>query len=1667
MESSETKIKRIPLSQAAERTGYTPEYLNSLSREGILLAQKIGRNWFIAEPDLQAFEAWIHSPNYPKPGRKKNSDETSVKILTPDQVGSKIIPTIQPVQTALAESIKIIPVPVPDPIQTLKPAEFKSPIFKERLIRFALIFGFFWSASVGLTYLLAHGQTKIASEKKSSPIFSQGQIFNPQDFSKNYQEKVGEVLAALNIPRNDLSLELNQKYFPDNSNASQLLAQNNLTQSNESKVAGAEKTTTLQQKIIIPPLSPDAWKYIFLIGSAVISAILIFWFFYSIHRVFLQPVGAFGWIGIIIFFLASSLMLNQFISQTVEPEINQTQYNPFQPSTTNKPKQGINVSGEKQTQEALVTASELNAKLFDYVLKDSLKKGQSLTIVPLEFRNQDFEWKNQEINLAKDSIDSREIARHAIEAEDIDTGSITSRTIRNHTIQGEDINPDTDITLNALNVATLIDLGTNTIYDGNFTGDWNFNGGDLTTTGNITTGTLNAGATTLSGNLDMQNNIIQNIGNAGTDFTATGGLNLHGNLDVNGLVNDIAGTLNLSGNALTAGGLLTITPALGLTINTPGQTVTLETQNFDVNATSNVTLDGINFTYTPTGTYSVTPGSTYTIDATGTISLDSDASSTLSGAGVNLTSDGANAITLTYAATGGTFQLTDGTTRLEVADNGNLVLGDDGATTFIDGSLITLSGNTLITGTITETLTDNSADALDIQEGVNNYLNINTTNTAEAMQFGNATTNPSYSFLGTGLTTMNGGINVVGNGTLGTNSANTLTVNSVISSDIIPEGNSRDFGSNSNRWEYGYFTNIDATNISGVIVTGSTASSSWTINSDNITNNTEIASLIFRTGTLAPIDAVLQWNAANDGSKIIGFDNYNLFNFPIGIYSKVNGPNQTFTAGSLFKFSQPLSDAITQSGAFIGTNIDFSSNLTVPNNASGNQTGFLATLKDGGAGATAIGFQTAGTLDYGLDIGGTIGTADIRLSNGEMIDNLANNQINLNLGTSGTLKLTNGANLATDQTTFNLINDTATTLNIGGAATTFNIGPGGATAATLALAGGSGATGCTIAGDTGNLTCSGNITGGGTGTIGYWSRSGTTLTPAIVTDNLTVGSATSTDAMLYVPGATNQNAWFNLGTGNVGIGTTSPLELLSLGLAGTTKGVLSLSGNTSGKIIIQPAAEAGTYTLTLPITAGTSNQFLQTNGAGVTTWATVSGSLGGLTAATATNTIDNLNFAQQWDWSTATTQNPFTMNFNALTTGSALSLLTSNASLASTNGFFRVANTGAATGATPFVRLQPNSTAGSGITLTNAGNVGIGTTAPATKLDIFGTDNALRLSHDASNYAQLSSSNTGEFTVTASSATDSSIILGNNTAQDVGMILDNLTQDYYLGIDNTDSLFKIGSGQIMGTTPYLTINASGNVGIGIADPGAYKLHVEGGMIAQAYTTGDIMFRETDNGPDVWRMFEDAHSLYTQSLVTGQTVLTIKDSGNIGIGTANPTAKLEIVDGNIQITNGSLIANGVNLSDQISGLGLSLTGNAQTISQLEADVNEQLTIIGGKLDDLIAEDAALDTKIADLEARLPSTSIEEMIATLQSQVDEIKAQNVEILSFLSVTDGNYNLMDGTLEAAGVVAGAFTVKVVAGKPQTIGTAYICPTGYKGVDCAVEDAANLDGQSVFCRY
>lgn len=79
------------------------------------------------------------------------------------------------------------------------------------------------------------------------------------------------------------------------------------------------------------------------------------------------------------------------------------------------------------------------------------------------------------------------------------------------------------------------------------------------------------------------------------------------------------------------------------------------------------------------------------------------------------------------------------------------------------------------------------------------------------------------------------------------------------------------------------------------------------------------------------------------------------------------------------------------------------------------------------------------------------------------------------------------------------------------------------------------------------------------------------------------------------------------------IRTTATPQFSALGLGGVAgaANTLKLYGSTSGAVTVTTAAVAGTWTLTVPTSGGTSGYFLQTNGAGVTTWAPVTTSVGG------------------------------------------------------------------------------------------------------------------------------------------------------------------------------------------------------------------------------------------------------------------------------------------------------------------------------------------------------------------------------------------------------------------------------------------------------------------------
>ena len=187
-------------------------------------------------------------------------------------------------------------------------------------------------------------------------------------------------------------------------------------------------------------------------------------------------------------------------------------------------------------------------------------------------------------------------------------------------------------------------------------------------------------------------------------------------------------------------------------------------------------------------------------------------------------------------------------------------------------------------------------------------------------------------------------------------------------------------------------------------------------------------------------------------------------------------------------------------------------------------------------------------------------------------------------------------------------------------------------------------------------------------------------------------------------------------SGNVGVGTITPMAGLDVATTGTISSAIivprdTLANRPSVPVngMIRYASDSG------KLEAYQSGAWQNMLGGSASSLP-----LNGITAAAAVNTIDNLNFGQVWNWSSATTQTPLSLSANALSTGSVLSLSSSNPTLNSTSGLLNVANTGTSTSGV-LARLQSNGSAASGLTVLANGSVGIGSATPVSALDVAGT----------------------------------------------------------------------------------------------------------------------------------------------------------------------------------------------------------------------------------------------------------------------------------------------------------------------------------------------------------
>jgi len=184
----------------------------------------------------------------------------------------------------------------------------------------------------------------------------------------------------------------------------------------------------------------------------------------------------------------------------------------------------------------------------------------------------------------------------------------------------------------------------------------------------------------------------------------------------------------------------------------------------------------------------------------------------------------------------------------------------------------------------------------------------------------------------------------------------------------------------------------------------------------------------------------------------------------------------------------------------------------------------------------------------------------------------------------------------------------------------------------------------------------------------------------------------------------------------------------------------------------------------------------------------------------------------------------------------------------------------------------------------DVGRVGIGITTPTVKLDV-------RSSEDPS---------------------DGTIVfLRNEVAAGNGAFIRydvNNVGDWAIGIPDNRNAFTIWKDSGNTGTEYFTVNSDGNVGIGTTSPDIYSfggkiLSVNGGtsytnlVLAGDTNTGIAFGTSSARLGQITMDSTNGLTLYSQGTGNGQT-MRLDRSGNVGIGTNNPSTKLH-VNGNIR------------------------------------------------------------------------------------------------------------------------------------------------------------------------
>lgn len=218
--------------------------------------------------------------------------------------------------------------------------------------------------------------------------------------------------------------------------------------------------------------------------------------------------------------------------------------------------------------------------------------------------------------------------------------------------------------------------------------------------------------------------------------------------------------------------------------------------------------------------------------------------------------------------------------------------------------------------------------------------------------------------------------------------------------------------------------------------------------------------------------------------------------------------------------------------------------------------------------------------------------------------------------------------------------------------------------------------------------------------------------------------------------------------------------------------------------------------------------------------------------------------------------------------------------------------------------------------ITNAGLIGIGTTAPNTKLTVLGggTENAAYTGAVARFQNSTTTGTDSRVSLVSGNAAYTDILFGDTDDSDIG----------YIGYSHILNSMTFGTNN----AAQVTILSTGFVGIGTTAPGA-KLHVSGDVLLD--NNKSLQFKDSSGNIRNILNFSSADNIAlagiagTDIYIGNSNSIVSKSTGAVGIGTATPGAKLHVstattVKSDLKLTSG-VVSGEVSYLDTTQNLSL--------------------------------------------------------------------------------------------------------------------------------------------------